>query len=261
MATSTAGGPEARINHSALWTGREMIVWGGDNAIDSTERVTLPNGGLYCAVVDAPPVANAQSLVVAENGSLPITLTAADPDGDALTYAIVGSPAHGALSGTPPAVTYLPAAGYFGSDSFTFKANDGLSDSNVATVAIVVKPAGYLFYTVPQCRLFDSRNSPGALLAGVEKVIQAAGHCGVPATARALAVNVTVVVPTKGGYLNLYAAAGNSPPTSIQNFAAGQIRANNAVLQLSQGASFVALFTMTAGGKADLLVDISGYFE
>ncbi|MFC1672340.1 Ig-like domain-containing protein, partial [Planctomycetota bacterium] len=59
-------------------------------------------------------------------------------DGDALTYAIVAGPANGALSGTAPNVTYTPNADYNGADSFTFKANDGQADSNVATVTINV---------------------------------------------------------------------------------------------------------------------------
>ena len=40
--------------------------------------------------------------------------------------------------GAPPNVTYTPAANYHGSDSFTFKANDGTADSNIATVSITV---------------------------------------------------------------------------------------------------------------------------
>ena len=67
-----------------------------------------------------------------------ITLTATDVDGATLTYAIVDAPAHGTLSGTAPALTYTPAANYNGPDSFTFKANDGTADSNVATVSITV---------------------------------------------------------------------------------------------------------------------------
>jgi hypothetical protein len=45
----------------------------------------------------------------------------------------VTSPAHGTLSGTAPNVTYTPAANYNGSDSFTFKVNDGALDSTPAT--------------------------------------------------------------------------------------------------------------------------------
>src|SRR5437879_5974214 len=67
-----------------------------------------------------------------------MTLTASDVDGDPLTYAVVTAPTHGTLSGTAPNLTYTPAAGYFGPDSFTFKANDGTVDSAAATVSLTV---------------------------------------------------------------------------------------------------------------------------
>jgi hypothetical protein len=52
----------------------------------------------------------------------------------------VTTPAHGTLSGTAPNLTYTPDSNFNGSDSFTFKANDGHADSNVATVSITVTP-------------------------------------------------------------------------------------------------------------------------
>jgi hypothetical protein len=65
-------------------------------------------------------------------------LSATDADNDTLTYSVVVGPGHGALSGTPPSLTYTPAGGYTGPDSFTFKANDTKADSNIATVSITV---------------------------------------------------------------------------------------------------------------------------
>ena len=62
-----------------------------------------------------------------------------DPDGNALTYAVVAQPQHGTLSGTAPNLTYTPTPGYYGPDSFTFKVNDGRLDSLSATVSITVK--------------------------------------------------------------------------------------------------------------------------
>ena len=47
-------------------------------------------------------------------------------------------PAHGALSGIAPNLTYTPAPGYSGPDGFTFKVNDGVVDSSPATVSITV---------------------------------------------------------------------------------------------------------------------------
>ncbi|MBI3879110.1 MAG: tandem-95 repeat protein [Verrucomicrobia bacterium] len=87
-----------------------------------------------------PPVANAQSVTNAEDTAKAITLTGSDLEGSNLTFSVVGSPAHGSLSGSAPNLTYLPATNYFGSDSFTFKANDGQLDSAPATVSITVTP-------------------------------------------------------------------------------------------------------------------------
>jgi len=61
-------------------------------------------------------------------------------ENDPLTWTIVTPPAHGALSGTAPNLTYTPAANYSGSDSFTYHARDASLDSNVATVTIAVNP-------------------------------------------------------------------------------------------------------------------------
>jgi hypothetical protein len=94
-------------------------------------------GGYLPAGAPGPPVANSQS--VSSNGSpVAITLTATDSDGDPLTYSIVAEPANGTLSGTPPNVTYTPATGFNGTDSFTFQATDGHTNSNIATVTITV---------------------------------------------------------------------------------------------------------------------------
>ena len=91
------------------------------------------------AVNDAP-VADAGAVTTDEDTAKAITLHASDVEGDTLTYSIVSGPAHGTLSGSGTNRTYTPAANYNGSDSFTFKANDGTASSNVATVSITVNP-------------------------------------------------------------------------------------------------------------------------
>ena len=75
---------------------------------------------------DAFAVGHPQSVSVVEDGSLAITLTASDPDGDPLTFAIVSAPSHGVLTGVAPNGVYTPQANYFGPDSFTFSAHDGI---------------------------------------------------------------------------------------------------------------------------------------
>ncbi|MEJ2626940.1 MAG: discoidin domain-containing protein, partial [bacterium] len=88
----------------------------------------------------SPPVADDQNVVTDEDSTIFITLTAFDPNLDTLTYQILTNPSHGFLSGSPPQVTYTPADNYYGTDSFTFKVNDGTNDSNTATVTITIYP-------------------------------------------------------------------------------------------------------------------------
>lgn len=92
-------------------------------------RPTMPN---------VLPVANNQSVTTSKNTAIAITLTASDANSDPLTWTIVSNPLHGALSGSGPNRIYTPTTNYVGSDSFTFKVNDGTGDSNVATISITV---------------------------------------------------------------------------------------------------------------------------
>lgn len=86
-----------------------------------------------------PPVANAQSVTLDEDNSAPITLSGSDPDGNALDYIIVTPPVKGHLeAGTPPLYTYTPNLNASGSDSFTFRVNDGTANSAPATVSITI---------------------------------------------------------------------------------------------------------------------------
>ena len=64
-----------------------------------------------------------------------------DADGDPLTAVLVSGPSHGSLVAKPDgSFTYEPVADYHGPDSFTYKASDGLAESNVATVTMTVRP-------------------------------------------------------------------------------------------------------------------------
>ena len=65
-----------------------------------------------------------------------------DVDGDALTAVLAAGPAHGRLTlNADGSYRYMPAAGFAGTDSFTYRANDGTVSGNPATVAIRVKAA------------------------------------------------------------------------------------------------------------------------
>jgi hypothetical protein len=87
-----------------------------------------------------PPVAQSQNVSTPQDTPLNITLTGTDADNDQLTYQVLTQPSNGTLTGTAPNLTYQPAAGFIGSDNFTFIAYDGQVPSAPATVNITVTP-------------------------------------------------------------------------------------------------------------------------
>ncbi len=85
------------------------------------------------------PVATDASLSTNEDETATGQLSASDIDGDELLYSVVEEPGHGTLTLNPDgSYSYAPDADYHGSDSFSFRVNDGTVDSNVATVEIDV---------------------------------------------------------------------------------------------------------------------------
>jgi Tol biopolymer transport system component len=121
------------------------------------------------------------------------------------------------------------------------------------------------FFTVTPCRILDTRQagqSP-ALSSGLRRIVLAAGTCGIPATARAIAVNLTVVQPSAAGYLTLHAGDIAPEMTSALNFNTGQTLANNAIVPLAfDGTGTLAVTPLVGGnGTVHLILDVSGYFE
>jgi hypothetical protein len=91
------------------------------------------------------PVANNDSLTVPQNSSatlVDVLANDSDPDGDALSIASVTSPVHGSAVVSGNKVSYTPAAGYSGADSFSYTASDGNGGTATATVSVTVTPTG-----------------------------------------------------------------------------------------------------------------------
>ncbi|MBI3350153.1 MAG: tandem-95 repeat protein, partial [Burkholderiales bacterium] len=94
---------------------------------------------------NAPPVARPDAVITAQDTPLTFDPRANDSDanGDPLTLEITGNPGHGELALLADGrVTYTPAAGFSGSDSFGYRVFDGLAWSEPTTVTLTVTPAG-----------------------------------------------------------------------------------------------------------------------
>lgn len=125
-------------------------------------------------------------------------------------------------------------------------------------------PPATAFHAVTPCRVFDTRNANGTyggpvLFAGQARSWVIRGRCGVPATAKSIAGNLTVTAPTAAGSVRL--VPGGSPPTgtSTVGFRAGQTRANNVALAL--GASGDVVVDGLPTGAAHVILDVVGWFE
>ncbi|MBF0627325.1 MAG: tandem-95 repeat protein [Magnetococcales bacterium] len=106
-------------------------------------RVSAPFRLSFTGSTNDAPVAVADTLTVSNAQPLSDTLTARDRDGDPLTYTLLSNTSNGRIVLTNPATgafTYTPNSGASGTDSFTFKVNDGQADSNTATVTLTIPP-------------------------------------------------------------------------------------------------------------------------
>ncbi len=89
-------------------------------------------------IINSAPIASSQNITLDEDRSKEFQLQVTDDNNNTLTYRITSVPQHGTLSTQMPNITYTPNANYYGSDSFSYVANDGELDSNEAIVNIII---------------------------------------------------------------------------------------------------------------------------
>jgi hypothetical protein len=107
----------------------------GDSVIDECD--VCGGNGASCLA----PVAEAQEVDLFEDNSLPITLSAYDPNGYPITeYTIITTPLNGSLSGVFPSVTYTPSLNFNGSDNFQFTVSTDEYTSEPAMISITIIP-------------------------------------------------------------------------------------------------------------------------
>jgi Calx-beta domain len=132
-------------------------------------------------------------------------------------------------------------------------------------VGTILDDESLVYHTVTPCRLADTRNPTGpsggpALGAGTTRAFPAVGLCGIPATAQALAVNVTVTGAGSAGNLRLFPADSTVPLASTINFPASRARGNNAIVRVGT-AGRIGVQCNTPPGTAHVILDVFGYFQ
>lgn len=115
-------------------------------------------------------------------------------------------------------------------------------------------PAGLSLYNVAPCRVVDTRLPAGTPPASGIFSFPIAGNCGVPATAEAYVVNVTVVPQGSLGFITLWPWEQPQPQVSTLNAQDGAITSNMAIVPSSNGRISAFLTSTTY-----LVMDIAGY--
>jgi hypothetical protein len=116
------------------------------------------------------------------------------------------------------------------------------------------------FYSLAPCRLLDTRTTDApALQPGKMRTFQIAGSCGVPATAKALSVNVTAIDPGATGDLLLFRSDQAPPLASSISFRTGVTRSNNVLISISPLGE-VSVQPNTPA-PLHLALDVNGYFQ
>ena len=175
------------------------------------------------------------------------------PAGGSVTYTLTGTvdqTASGSLANT---ATVAVGAGVTDPDP---------ADNSATDTDTVVHD---FYFAVDPCRILDTRGGAplgGPVMAGQEtRTLPVAGTCGIPPTAKAIVVNITVTQATAAGHVVLFAAGQAMPTVSNINYSAGQTRANNGVVTLNASGAIDAFAGQPAGTSVHVIVDVSGYFE
>lgn len=228
--TAMAGVPTARADHSSVWTGSRLVVWGGAYRDGLGADVFLDSGGIF------DPAANVWS---------PTTRTGAP------------SPRIGAFA-VWAETQMLVWSGY---DLLV-----GYTTTGARWQAI---PQGQVsLNTVTPCRILDTRISPNGPLAGPvlgpserRTFDVSRGPCGIPASATAIIGNLTVTQPNAGGFFRIYSGNAGSATTSTVSFNSGGTRASSVIVRMATDGSGTIAIENVSGGTAHAILDVSGYFQ
>jgi hypothetical protein len=172
------------------------------------------------------------------------------------------------ISNPPAWMTLTGLASSVGSESFRYTVPPNEGDARSATLSIaglsfdlrqLGSPAGGLrFVPVAPCRVADTRGGGGAMgAAEIRSFAIPQSGCGIPSTAQAYSLNVTVVPQGPLSYLTLWPAQQAQPLVSTLNSWQGEVVANAAIVP----AGFDGAVNVFVTSRADVILDINGYFD
>ena len=209
-------------NHDGTWTFQPAANDDTQAAftyqVSDGQAATAATATLDLVPVNDAPTAADGSVSGAEDQPISGQVQAGDIDSSGLAYAVATGPQHGSVVlNADGSFVYTPNADYSGPDSFTFKANDGQLDSNIATVSLTVAPVNDAPTTSAASATF---NDTAAKVFSASDFPFADGH---DSPANGLAAVVITTLPGAGtlSYNGAPVVAGQS--VSLADLAAGKL--------------------------------------
>jgi hypothetical protein len=279
--TVTLSGPGYTSSAEALSGGSYVFTVPANSFKAGTDTLTVNYSG------DSYYASNTATATVTVSAT-PLTpvvkVTPAKPSINAATSLSVAVAVTG-IGVTPTGTTTLTASGYTssaealstGSYTFTIPANilkvgvdtltvnysgDSSYTATTGTASVTVTQPPLQFIPVTPCRIADTRNAAGAfggpeLTAGAARTFNVPqSACGVPASAVAYSLNVTVVPIASLGYLSIWPAGEAQPTVSTLNSTDGRVKANATITPAGTNGG-VSVF---ASDATQFILDIDGYF-
>jgi serine protease len=123
----------------------------------------------------------------------------------------------------------------------------------------------YQFFAVAPCRIVDTRNpnstNGGPIMStNSQRDFIVRGNCGIPTTAKAVSLNVTITGATQSSFLTLWPSGGTRPVVSTINFAqTDPALANGAIVGVSTNAADLSVYNNF--GNVHVILDVTGYFQ
>jgi hypothetical protein len=122
----------------------------------------------------------------------------------------------------------------------------------------------YSYYAVTPCRVVDTRNAVstngGPALAMAPRSFSIRGQCGVPTSAKAVSINVTVTNASSNSWLTIWPSGQAEPFVSTINYdSTVSALANGALVGLSTSATDLTVHN--AAGSVHVIIDVTGYYQ
>ena len=261
------------------WTGPNAFASSAQNpsipaataVASGTYSVTVTVNGCVSAAATTNAVVHAlPSAVVSAPASVCASSTgqaASVPDaGAGAAYAwIIGN---GTITGGAGTRAITFTAGATGSVSLSVTVTDSNGCVGNGSVSIPISTACLAFYSLTPCRIADTRNPAGPsggppIPANSARAFPVTGLCGIPSTAKAVALIAVAVAPPQTGDFRLIPTGQGLPLVSALNFDAGRTRANNAVISVGTGGEITVQCDLPVGSTAsvNIVLDVFGYFQ